>query len=278
MLDGIKVLSEAISRKQTSFEALTSIVEVKVETAFAVSEEKNNSTVALVCIILIIICTSICAAVFYWHQGRRSRSLSGVNLSGSTGDSCHRHHDDEKSNNLQNEENLRRYANPLKEEGGSSIGGSMGSLRGVINSPSGSCSMGKTSSSQGSLDLQLAKVSVVRPMSAMLPIDSSTEMLEMISETGDCQPRNKGCQMVVAGPSNDLQFNPAHRKSQILLYKAQNADVRKNTAAFDDSCAHKDFAKRAINMNVLPHVQRTNTNTLPIDSGGDNLTILMGVP
>ncbi|XP_044728206.1 protein jagged-1b isoform X2 [Chrysoperla carnea] len=250
VLDGIKVLAEAISRKQTSLEALTSIVEVKVETAFAVSEEKSGSTIALVCIILIIICTIICAAVFYWHQGRRGRSLSGVNLSGSTGDSCHRHHDDEKSNNLQNEENLRRYANTLKEEG-SSIGGSMGSLR--------------------------AKVSVVRPMSAMLPVDSSTEMLEMISET-DCQGRsNKGVSMVVAGPSNDLQFNPAHRKSQILLYKAQNADVRKNTVAYDDSCAHKDFPKRAINMNVLPHVQRTNA--LPIDSGGsDNLTILMGVP
>lgn len=34
-------------------------------------------------------------------------------------DPCSRNHDDEKSNNLQNEENLRRYTNPLKEESGS---------------------------------------------------------------------------------------------------------------------------------------------------------------
>lgn len=50
--------------------------------------------------------------MLYCHR-HRGRGLSPVGV-----DVC-RHHDDEKSNNLQNEENLRRYANPLKDEAAS---------------------------------------------------------------------------------------------------------------------------------------------------------------
>jgi jagged-like protein len=41
--EGIRVLGEFISRKQTNLSALTSIVEVKVETAL-VSEEKQGKS------------------------------------------------------------------------------------------------------------------------------------------------------------------------------------------------------------------------------------------
>lgn len=119
VLDGIRVLGEAISRKQTALLALTSIVEVKVETAL-VSEEPsgNRYLIALVCFVVIGLCAAGFAALLYLRQRRRNLGLSGVNLSPSS-DSCHRNHEDEKSNNLQNEENLRRYANPLKEDVGS---------------------------------------------------------------------------------------------------------------------------------------------------------------
>lgn len=43
MTEGIRVLGEFISRKQTNLSALTSIVEVKVETAL-VSEEKQGKS------------------------------------------------------------------------------------------------------------------------------------------------------------------------------------------------------------------------------------------
>lgn len=119
-----------MSRK-TSALSQAAIVEVKVETAL-VSEEKqgNGYLIALVCIIVIIVAAAALAALFYWHQLRRDAvSMS----SGALADSCSRHHDDEKSNNLQNEENLRRYTNPLRDENLSALGGSLANLGSLRN-------------------------------------------------------------------------------------------------------------------------------------------------
>lgn len=108
--------------------ALTSIVEVKVETA-VVAEEPPGSKylIALVFFIIVGMSAAVAVGLLYLRQRRRNIGLSGMNLSPSI-DSCHRNHEDEKSNNLQNEENLRRYANPLKEDGGSMA--SLGSAAG----------------------------------------------------------------------------------------------------------------------------------------------------
>ncbi|KAK9747061.1 EGF-like domain [Popillia japonica] len=253
VLEGIRFLGEVVSRKQTALLALTSVIEVKVETAL-VSEEPNTSNkylIALVCLIIIGIAAAACATLLYLRQRRRNIGLSGVNLSPSM-DSCHRNHEDEK-NNLQNEENLRRYANPLKEDG------SIASIN-----------------SAGACALDLPKVSVVRPLSSIHPHESSSEMLEMISEA-DCPNSSRKTMLVVPGTSteNSLKLNdlndglkPTHRNSQIMLYKAQNPDVRKNTAAFDDSSGHKDFSKSVINVNK----QRTQQNT---SASADMLTVLV---
>jgi hypothetical protein len=104
-------------------------------------------------------------------------------------------------------------------------------------------------------------------------------MLEMISEV-DC-PGSRKTMLVVPGTSNENNtmkigdgiklgdgLSPAHRSSQIMLYKAQNPDVRKNTAAFDDSSGHKDFSKSIINVNK----QRTSQNT---SGSADVLTVLV---
>lgn len=235
-----------MSRKQTTLAALTSIVEVKVETALVSEEPQTNKyLIALICLILIGGSAGATAGILYWRQRKRNLGMSGVNLTGSSTETCHRHHDDEKSNNLQNEENLRRYANPLKED-----------LQGAAGN---SC-----------IDLSVPKVSVVRPLSSILPGEAGSEMLEMISEA-DCPGNRKGMALVVPGPSTD-GLKPVHRNSQILLYKAQNPDVRKNTAAFDDSTAHKDFSKSVINMNMLP-VQRTSQQNT--SGNGDVLTVLV---
>lgn len=256
VLDGIRVIGEAISRKQTTVLALTSIVEVKVETALVSEEPPNNKyLIALVCFITLGLVAAVAVGLLYLRQRRRNLGLSGMNLSPSS-DTCHRNHEDEKSNNLQNEENLRRYANPLKDDGGS-----MASIN-----------------SAGACGLDLPKVSVVRPLSSMLPHETSSEMLEMISEV-DC-PGSRKTMLVVPGTSNDNNsmkigdgikldgLSPAHRSSQIMLYKAQNPDVRKNTAAFDDSSGHKDFSKSIINVNK----QRTSQNT---SGSADVLTVLV---
>lgn len=250
VLDGIRVIGEAISRKQTSLLALTSIVEVKVETAL-ISEEKasNKYLIVFICFIIIAIGAAAVFSILYMRH-KKSLGMSGINLSPSA-DSCHRNHEDEKSNNLQNEENLRRYTNPLKDDIGS-----MGSIN-----------------STGASSMDIPKVSVVRPLSSMIPMESSSEMLEMISEV-DC-PGSRKTMLVMPGTSSDTNsikgdgLSPAHRSSQIMLYKAQNPDVRKNTAAFDDSSGHKDFSKSIINVNN----KRTSQNT-PQNSS-DILTVLV---
>lgn len=127
----MRILGESVSRKASAL-SLTAIVEVKVETAL-VSEEKqgNGYLIALVCIVVIVVAAAALGSLFYWHQLRRDVvSLS----SGALSDSCSRHHDDEKSNNLQNEENLRRYTNPLRDENLSALGGSLANL-GSLRSP-----------------------------------------------------------------------------------------------------------------------------------------------
>ncbi|XP_072376666.1 protein jagged-2 [Diabrotica undecimpunctata] len=259
VLDGIRVVGEAISRKQTSLLGLASIVEVKVETALVSGEQQSNSyLIALVCLIIIGLCAAAFAAVLYIRQRRRNLGLSGVNLSPST-DACHRNHEDEKSNNLQNEENLRRYANPLKDD--------VGSLA-SINS------------------LDMPRVSVVRPMSSILPHDSSSEMLEMISEI-DCPGSRKTMLVLPSTSASDTALklhegvkgteglNSAHRSSQIMLYKAQNPDVRKNTAAFDDSSGHKDFSKNIINVNKQRTSQHQQQQQQQQNSSADVLTVLV---
>lgn len=263
MLEGIRILGEAISRKQTSLLALTSIVEVKVETAL-VSEEppSNKYLIALVCFVIIGLAAATVAILLYLRQRRRALGLSGMNLSPST-DSCHRNHEDEKSNNLQNEENLRRYANPLKDD--------IGSLASI--STAGACA------------LDIPKVSVVRPLSSLMTHENSSEMLEMISEADrpgsrktvhglpSTSSENNVLKIDSVKLTDNLKLNdglkPTHRNSQIMLYKAQNPDVRKNTAAFDDSSGHKDFTKSIININK----QRTSQQNT--SASADVLTVLV---
>nr|CAD7407711.1 unnamed protein product [Timema cristinae] len=255
--DGIKVLGEAISRKQTNLPVFTSsVVEVKVETAIATSrdekkKEDNGYFIALICIILVLVVGAAVGSLYYWHNVWRRRIMleSGAHLEGSRATNC----DDEKSNNLQNEENLRRYvANPLKEE----------SVPSLVSA--------KSSTSVESIsDSQPHHVSVVRPLSTDASSSTSTaEMVEMIPDP-DVVP------VKPQATDRSRQSSPC-RNSQILLFKAQSPDVRKNTAAFDDIGPHKDFAKRIINLKVLPSVQRTFQSPCEVDrGGGDMLTVIV---
>ncbi|XP_063231226.1 protein jagged-1b [Bacillus rossius redtenbacheri] len=146
--EGIRVLGEFISRKQTNLSALTSIVEVKVETALVSGQKQGNGyMIALICIVLMIAACLLLCGLYYWHSTWRRGEAPG----GGGGPRC----DDEKSNNLQNEENLRRYvANPLKDE-----------------APAKSATTSVES-------LAETRVSVGRP----LPADASAETLEMTPE------------------------------------------------------------------------------------------------
>lgn len=147
-----------------------------------------------------------------WRHRTSGICASALNLSPSNGDS---RHEEEKSNNLQNEENFRRYANPLK--------GSVTSLRGAI-------------------ELSLQPV----------PEISQTVTLAGPSIVHRSQPLFPACD---SDFDKDADNTKSHRGSQILLYKAQNPDMRKNTVGSIES-PHKDFGKRSINCQSMPPIDQ----------------------
>ncbi|KAI5706104.1 hypothetical protein M8J75_004855 [Diaphorina citri] len=156
--EGIRYLGEIVSRKQTSFQsALSAVIEVKVETALVSQENKSggNYFIGYLCVIITLL--SIAAMLYMLfhqrHHINQSTIAAHLNLS--------RNLDEEKSNNLQNEENLRRYtSNPLKE---------------------GHAELSLSSS----LSEISPRISVVRPLSSA----SSVEMLEMMCEMQQHQHR-----------------------------------------------------------------------------------------
>lgn len=93
--------------------ALNALVEIKVETAIMNENIRQEVYIFVAFIgVLILIISSVIYAVCLWHSNHPICSRqSEIDLSVTDTTRCH---DEEKSNNLQNEENFRRYANPLK--------------------------------------------------------------------------------------------------------------------------------------------------------------------
>ncbi|XP_046470617.1 protein jagged-1 isoform X2 [Neodiprion pinetum] len=148
-------LGEALSRPVSRQVALASVLEVKVETATLSEPNTANSggggyLAVLGGALATILLLAALGGVWYI---RSIRHRSGITATTSSETSLHRHRSDldEKSNNLQNEENLRRYANPLKDQ-----------------------------------DSVEPRVSVVRPLSgaSLGALGPTEESLEMVSEEG----------------------------------------------------------------------------------------------
>lgn len=92
--------------------ALNAIVEIKVETAITNENIEREAYILIVFIgVLMLVISSVIYAVCLWNSTHPICSRqSEIDLSVTDTTRC----DEEKSNNLQNEENFRRYANPLK--------------------------------------------------------------------------------------------------------------------------------------------------------------------
>lgn len=149
--------------------------------------------------LLMIICATAVAALIlgafgalFWRRRVFDANGSGVNLSPNIEIS---RHDEEKSNNIQNEENFRRLANPLK--------GSASSLSGAME-----LSMHPTPDVVSVISLGEASQSTSKSQS-IYPCDSS--------DFDGIEPKLK-----------------SNRGSQIL-YKVQNIDMRKNTVGSIES-------------------------------------------
>ncbi|XP_055623547.1 protein serrate [Toxorhynchites rutilus septentrionalis] len=217
LTEAVRLLAEILSRQQgvqnDSFQSdvaeaapLTSILEVKVETALI--NETVSSSNYLIAIGFGIAIVALCLGAFValiWRQRLQSHSGSGTNLSPHL--DLSRGHEEEKSNNLQNEENFRRYANPLK---------------------------GSASSLRGAMELSLNPAPEINQIAG--PSTALHRSQQLYPSCGSDAEYEKDPEKQKA----------ANRNSHILLHKTQNADITKNIVSSIES-QHKDFGKRSIN-------------------------------
>ena len=92
--------------------ALNAILEIKVETAIVNEDGRQNYLLIVILGIVLLVISCVAYGVLVWRQRTTICSRqSEINLSVTE---VSQRHDEEKSNNLQNEENFRRYTNPLK--------------------------------------------------------------------------------------------------------------------------------------------------------------------
>ncbi|XP_044251538.1 protein serrate isoform X1 [Drosophila takahashii] len=209
-LNGIQRRKE-LELQHAKLAALTSIVEVKLETARVADGSGHSLLIGVLCGVFIVLVGFSVFISLYWKQRLAYRTSSGMNLTPSL-DALR--HEEEKSNNLQNEENLRRYTNPLK---------------------------GSTSSLRAATGMELS----LNPAPELAASAASSSALHR------SQPLFPPCDFERELDSSTGLKQAHKRGSQILLHKTQNSDMRKNTVGSLDS-PRKDFGKRSINCKSLP--------------------------
>lgn len=184
---------------------LNAILEIKVETAI-INENINNDVYLLIVFlgVVLLIISSIAYTVCLWHSNHPICSRqSEIDLSVTDTTRCH---DEEKSNNLQNEENFRRYANPLKNSTCSLRSSSNVELNPIHD-------LSASVISAGPSGLNRSQLSIFKS-----PKDFSNDFDTATSQTGT---------------------------TKALLYKTQNLDVDKNTIESQQS-SNKDFDKQRL--------------------------------
>ncbi|XP_065372234.1 protein serrate [Calliphora vicina] len=221
-------LQQKNDMKSTKLAALVSILEVKVETASIAEGNSNSLLIGILCGIFIVLIGLAIFLSLFWRQRIVMTSTSGINLAPSM-DALR--HDEEKSNNLQNEENLRRYTNPLKGS---------------------SSSLGRVNGMELSLNPapELATVSTLANASASSSGVHRSQPLYPES--------NFDCDLETTTKNKEFHTK---RSSQILLHKTQNSDMKKNTVGSIDS-PRKDFGKRSINCKSMPPPPSSSSSTV----------------
>ena len=115
VVDSMQMLSAFLRDKQSNIAVLMATVDVKIEEAlYNISNSSSTSLLLLASFLTILLMIfGIIIFIIFCCFRRSSLSLSGLHLSNF--EQYNRNHDEEKVNNLQNEENLKRYTNSLKE-------------------------------------------------------------------------------------------------------------------------------------------------------------------
>lgn len=120
----VAILGELLSRPKLNIqksilidypeqEVLNAMLETKFETA-VIAEDTHREIYLMIIYIgsFVLLISTVIYIIYLWHPNYPLCSRqSDIDLSVTDTTRCH---EEEKSNNLQNEENFRRYANPLK--------------------------------------------------------------------------------------------------------------------------------------------------------------------
>ena len=172
--------------------------------------------VVFICALPVILLLLLILFVFICHHRRTANSHMHA---------CSKYNEDyeiERSNNIQNEENLRRYHNPLKNSPVEDEGGGYRVQR---------VAKGRSWTPEGAGRYSLkASMSASTKMCSLASV--STEMLDLdLKRSG-----------------GDI---PSH------IFKARSPEVQKNTTPVEDQAwPHKQFEKD-VNLRTLPSIKRT---------------------
>lgn len=170
---------------------VSSILEVRVETALL--NDQSIQTKFHFFLITVICFTMISVLLFCLFLVRRRNAYLSDSATNTVIDASR--HEEEKSNNLQNEENFRRYANPLK---------------------------GSTSSVKGVVELNLNQCSDLNPQPRAGP--SGLHRSQQYLST---------CEFEYDVGEND-QKQQSKRTSQVLLQKMPNTEMTRNMNGMSD--------------------------------------------
>ncbi|CAD6995086.1 unnamed protein product [Ceratitis capitata] len=230
--------------RNAKFSPLVSILEVKVETALVAEGNHNSLLIGMLSGIFVVLIGFAIFLTLMWRNRLNPRSTSGINHTPSM-DALR--HEEEKSNNLQNEENLRRYTNPLK--------GSTSSL-----------------ARTNGMELSLNPSPELATVSSLVAASTSALHRSQPLYPANCGESNFDCELEVSATgsraiaASKTELHHAHvqkRNSQILLHKTPNSDMKKNTVGSLDS-PRKDFGKRSINCKSMPPPANEESDVLTV--------------
>lgn len=176
--------------------------------------QREVYTMIIVIGVVLLIISSAMYSVCLWHSNHSICSRqSEIDLSVTDTTRCH---DEEKSNNLQNEENFRRYANPLKNS---------------------TCSL------RSSSNVELNPIQDHQYVGTSNALNRS--QLSILKNPTSDFTTNTIVSSASAAAASAIEYEPSTKGlSTQSLYKTQNFDVDKNTIhGIESQQSSKDFDK-----------------------------------
>ena len=192
--------------------ALNAIVEIKVETAITNENIEKEYYILIAFIgVLILIISSVIYTLCLWHSNHPICSRqSEIDLSVTDTTRCH---DEEKSNNLQNEENFKRYANPLKN--------SMCSLR------SSNVELNPIQDLAGPSGMNRSQLSILKNPN---DLSNEYETTKALNSQSFYKTQNSDVDKNIESPQSSKDFDKCINKVDFKYYTASSSSTHFNSS------------------------------------------------